>query len=140
MSTQTSHRLETQLLGRDVAVTLSGPWTAYWIRFLSFIMGWYFLHAGLDKIVNWPFDASWFVGGGLILLGAVVIGVIETQFGSPHAVTGEGQIVHETLVPLEVRSFIILAGLLVWLLYAVFKLTSAHPPGATTEPAPETAD
>jgi thiosulfate dehydrogenase [quinone] large subunit len=21
------------------------------------------LHAGLDKIVNWPFDASWFVGG-----------------------------------------------------------------------------
>jgi len=69
-----------------------------------------------------------YVGGGLIL------------FGSPHAVTGEGQIVHETLVPLEVRSFIILAGLLVWLLYAVFKLTSAHPPGATTEPAPETAD
>lgn len=63
MSTQTSHRLETRLLGRDVSVTLSGPWTAYWIRFLSFIMGWYFLHAGLDKLVNWPFDASWFVGG-----------------------------------------------------------------------------
>ncbi len=63
MSTQTSHRLETRLLGHEVSVTLSGPWTAYWIRFLGFVMGWYFLHAGLDKIVNWPFDAGWFVGG-----------------------------------------------------------------------------
>lgn len=81
-----------------------------------------------------------YVGGGLLLFGAVVIGVVETLFGSPHAVTGEGQIVHETLVPLEIRSFIILAGLLVWLLYAVYKLTSADPPAATPEPAPETAD
>jgi hypothetical protein len=81
-----------------------------------------------------------YVGGGLLLFGAMVIGVIETLFGSPHAVTGEGQIVHEALVPLEVRSFIILAGLLVWLLYAVYKISSAGPPAGTAERAPETAD
>jgi len=81
-----------------------------------------------------------YLGGGLILFGAVVIGVVETLFGSPHAVTGEGQIVHEALVPLEIRSSIILAGLLVWLLYAVYKLASADPPAGTAEAAPETAD
>jgi thiosulfate dehydrogenase [quinone] large subunit len=79
MSTQTSHRLETQLLGREVSVTLSGPWTAYWIRFLSLIMGWYFLHAGLDKIVNWPFDAGWFVGGAA---QASILAPIVTPFAS----------------------------------------------------------
>jgi thiosulfate dehydrogenase [quinone] large subunit len=62
MTTQ-HRRLETRLLGRRVTFSLSGPWTAYWMRFVSLIIGWYFLHAGLDKVVNWPFDASWFVGG-----------------------------------------------------------------------------
>ncbi len=81
-----------------------------------------------------------YVGGGLLLFGAVVIGVVETLFGSPHAVTSEGQIVHEALVPLEVRSFIILAGLLVWLLYAVYKVSSADPSTAAADSAPETAD
>ncbi len=63
MSTHRSSRIETELLGREVSVSLSGPWTAYWARFISLIMGWYFLHAGLDKLINWPFDAGWFVGG-----------------------------------------------------------------------------
>ncbi len=81
-----------------------------------------------------------YVGGGLILFGAVVVGVVETLFGSPHAVTGEGQIVHETLVPLEVRSFIILAGLLVWLLYTVYRISGTEPSSETVEPDFETAD
>ncbi len=81
-----------------------------------------------------------YVGGGLILFGAVVIGVVETLFGSPHAVTGEGQIVHEALVPLEIRSGIILAGLLVWMLYAIYKLAGTEPGAETTEPTTETAD
>jgi hypothetical protein len=72
-----------------------------------------------------------YVGGGLVLLGSVVIGAVETLFGSPHAVTGDGQIVHEALVPLELRSGIILAGLVVWMLYAVYKLVGTEPAGAT---------
>lgn len=79
-----------------------------------------------------------YVGGGLILLGSVVIGAIETVFGSPHAVTGEGQIVHEALVPLSVRSFIIFAGLVVWALYAIYKLVGTRPsgPAETVDPGP----
>jgi hypothetical protein len=81
-----------------------------------------------------------YVGGGLVLLGSVVIGAIETVFGSPHAVTGEGQIVHDALVPLEIRSFVILAGLTVWLLYAVYKLVGTTPTGTAEAADPGPAD
>lgn len=42
---------------------VSGAWLAYWLVLLRLISGWWLLHAGLDKLANWPFDASWFVGG-----------------------------------------------------------------------------
>jgi thiosulfate dehydrogenase [quinone] large subunit len=77
MSTQ-NETMRARLLGREVSVSLSGPWTAYWIRFISLIMGWYFLHAGLDKVVNWPFDASWFVGGAA---EASILAPVITPFG-----------------------------------------------------------
>lgn len=67
-----------------MSVTLSGPWTAYWIRFISLIMGWYFLHAGLDKVVNWPFDAGWFVGGAA---QASILAPIITPFSDGIALT-----------------------------------------------------
>lgn len=73
-----------------------------------------------------------YVGGGLVLLGTFVIGLIEMLFGASHSVTGEGQIVHEALVPLGVRSYIILLGLLIWGLYAVYKVVATEP--ATAEP------
>ncbi|MFB6301069.1 MAG: hypothetical protein ABEH65_12505, partial [Halobacteriales archaeon] len=50
---------------------------------------------------------------------------LEMLLGSPHPVSGEGQIVHEALVPLAVRSYIILAGLLIWGLTAIYNLFSA---------------
>lgn len=74
-----------------------------------------------------------YVGGGLVLLGTFAIGLIEMFFGSPHSVTGEGQIVHEALVPLDIRAYIIMAGLLIWGLYAVYKVLATEP--ATPEPA-----
>jgi hypothetical protein len=74
-----------------------------------------------------------YVGGGLVILGTFVIGIIEMFFGATHSVTGEGQIVHEALVPLDVRSYIILIGLLIWGLYAVYKVVGTQP--ATAEPA-----
>lgn len=70
-----------------------------------------------------------YVGGGLVLLGTVGIGFLEMLFGSPHPVSGEGQIVHESLVPLRIRSYIILLGLLVWGVYAIYKVVAA---GGTT--------
>ncbi len=54
--------IRTRLLGSDVSFQLSEPWLAYWLVIMRFIAGWWLLHAGLDKLVNWPFDASWFVG------------------------------------------------------------------------------
>lgn len=55
--------IDTRLLGRDVSFNLSEPWLAYWLVVMRFAVGWWLLHAGLDKFANWPFDASWFVGG-----------------------------------------------------------------------------
>lgn len=53
--------------------------------------------------------------------------------GSPHPVDSEGQIVHEALVALQVRSYIVLLGLLIWTLYAIYKalLTTPAEPDAT---------
>jgi thiosulfate dehydrogenase [quinone] large subunit len=55
--------VQARLLGRDVSYPVSEAWLSYWLVVLRLIGGWWMLHAGLDKIVNWPFDAGWFVGG-----------------------------------------------------------------------------
>lgn len=71
--------------------------------------------------------ADWiamYVGGGLVLLGVVGIGLLEMVAGAPHPVTGDGQIVHEALVPITVRSLLILGGLVVWGLVAVYRVVA----------------
>lgn len=75
-----------------------------------------------------------YVGGGLVLLGTVGIGLLEMLAGSPHPVTAEGQIPHEALIPLEIRSYIILLGLLIWAVYAVYKV-AIGPSGTTADGA-----
>ena len=68
-----------------------------------------------------------YVGGGLLLIGTVGVGLLEVLAGTPHPVTGDGQIVHEALVPLEIRSYVILLGLLIWGLYAVYRVVATSP-------------
>jgi hypothetical protein len=68
-----------------------------------------------------------YVGGGLVVLGVVGIGLLEMVAGSPHPVSGEGQIVHEALVPLSVRSYVILLGLAIWAGYAIYKVVATTP-------------
>lgn len=63
-------------------------------------------------------------GGGLLLLGTVGIGLLEIIAGAPHPVTGEGQIVHDALVPIGIRSSIILLGLLIWAAFAASRVVS----------------
>ncbi|WP_244605591.1 DoxX family protein [Halorussus marinus] len=60
MSTQS---IRTRFLGTETSFSVSGAWLSYWILLLRLTAGWWMLHAGLDKIWAWPFDASWFVGG-----------------------------------------------------------------------------
>jgi thiosulfate dehydrogenase [quinone] large subunit len=55
--------VRTQLIGRDVSFTVSEQWLAYWLVVLRLVVGWWLLHAGLDKLLSWPFNASWFLGG-----------------------------------------------------------------------------
>jgi hypothetical protein len=79
-----------------------------------------------------PDKIAAYVGGGLIVLGVVGIGLLEIVAGSPHPVTTEGQIEHKALVPLAIRSYIILLGLLTWAGYAVYKVVATTP---DTDPA-----
>ena len=58
-----STRVDAELLGRDVSTDVPGSWLAFWLVVMRVVGGWWLLHAGLDKIWAWPFDAAWFVGG-----------------------------------------------------------------------------
>jgi len=75
-----------------------------------------------------------YVGGGLLIVGTVLIGIVEMIAGSPHPVSGEGQIVHEALVPIEIRSYIILLGLLILGVYSIYKLVGGGPATGTAKP------
>jgi hypothetical protein len=46
-------------------------------------------------------------------------------------VFGDGQIEHETLVPIEIRSYLILSGLVIWGLYAVYRVIATTPDSGT---------
>ncbi|MFB6211813.1 MAG: DoxX family protein [Halobacteriales archaeon] len=63
MATSDLTNVQTEMLGQDVAFSVSQPWLAHWLVLLRLVSGWWLLHSGLDKLLNWPFDASWFVGG-----------------------------------------------------------------------------
>lgn len=62
-TSDTTSSVQTRMLGREVSFTVSQPWLAYWLVIMRLVAGWWLLHAGLDKLLAWPFDASWFVGG-----------------------------------------------------------------------------
>lgn len=49
MSTQ---HVDTTVLGTDVSLSFDRPWAAYWMFFLRVLTGWYFMHAGLTKIME----------------------------------------------------------------------------------------
>jgi hypothetical protein len=66
-------------------------------------------------------------GAALLLVGTVGIGMLEIIAGAPHPVSGEGQVVHETLISLRVRSYTILLGLLLMAAYGVTNFLTKPP-------------
>jgi thiosulfate dehydrogenase [quinone] large subunit len=54
--------VQARMLGQEVSYPVSEAWLSYWLVILRLVAGWWILHAGLDKLANWPFDAGWFVG------------------------------------------------------------------------------
>jgi len=70
------------------------------------------------------------LGGGIpIVLGVVVLGLINTLADAPAApVVEEGTVVATPLIPVNLRTGLVLLGLLVWLAYALYKLGPAPTP------------
>jgi hypothetical protein len=66
-------------------------------------------------------------GAAFLLIGTVGMGLLEMALGAPHPVSGEGQIVHETLFSLSLRSYTILLGLLLMAAYGVSNLATKPP-------------
>ena len=79
MSTSDLTTVQTRMLGREVSFNVSQPWLSYWLVIMRLVAGWWLLHAGLDKLAAWPFDASWFVGGAA---AGTSLGPFVTMFGS----------------------------------------------------------
>jgi thiosulfate dehydrogenase [quinone] large subunit len=93
--------IHTRLLGKETSFNLSGSWFAYWMVLLRLTVGWWMLHAGLDKLMNWPFDASWFVGGAA---QASIVGPFVTMFS-------DGALLTFTNIAVPVGQFLIGLGL-----------------------------
>jgi thiosulfate dehydrogenase [quinone] large subunit len=73
-----STSVRTELLGREATFNVANPWLAFWLVMMRLTAGWWLLHAGLDKFLAWPFDASWFVGGAA---AGTTLGPFVTLFG-----------------------------------------------------------
>ncbi|MFB6155626.1 MAG: DoxX family protein [Haloferacaceae archaeon] len=46
-----SYQVETDVLGDHVSLNFDGPWAGYWLAFSRIVVGYWFLHAGLTKIL-----------------------------------------------------------------------------------------
>lgn len=105
MSTQ---HVDTTVLGTDVSLSFDKPWAAYWMFFLRMLTGWWFLHAGLTKIME---DGLMMPEGGLMWFmgneAAITYPVMD-------AFTGSLLPIVQFLIP--VGEFLIGLGLLVGLL------------------------
>jgi len=71
-------------------------------------------------------------GGGLVVLGVVVIGLLDMLLGAGHPVDSEGAIEHDAVVPIDIRAGIILVGLVIWGLVAVYKFAAGSAPSEST--------
>ncbi len=66
-------------------------------------------------------------GAALLLIGTVGMGLLEIIAGAPHLVSEKGQIVHETLISLSVRSYTILPGLILIATYGIINPATKPP-------------
>ena len=95
--------VRTRMLGQDVSFGVSQPWLAYWLVIMRLAVGWWLLHAGLDKLMAGSFDASWFGGGAA---AGTSLGPVVTMFAD-----GAGLAFTNFMIP--VGQFLIGLGLVV---------------------------
>ena len=69
-----------------------------------------------------------YLSGGLLLLGVVVTGLIETLAGQPYGAAPQtneaGEVIASPAVDPNIRTALVVAALLVLLLYAIYKLAT----------------
>jgi hypothetical protein len=86
-------------------------------------------------------DLIGMLGGGLVALGVVVLGFLNTITQNPHTeqTNDAGAVTAEPLIAADLRAYVILLGLAVLLLYGIYKV--AQPAREVDEPtAPTPAD
>ncbi len=73
-----TQQLQMTVFGRAYTLSLSGTLTGYWLVFLRLLVGWWFLHEGLNKYATpGQFRAGWFLETG----GTVVSPVLNAFAG-----------------------------------------------------------
>jgi len=60
------------------------------------------------------------LGGGLIVLGVVVLGLVESLSGPPRSPIADGEIASGLTVDPNIRAGLILVGVIVLLVYAIY--------------------
>jgi|AntDeeMinimDraft_4_1070355.scaffolds.fasta_scaffold20561_2 hypothetical protein len=85
-----------------------------------------------------------YLSGGLLLLGVVVTGLIETLAGQPYGAAPQtneaGEVIASPAVDPNIRTALVVAALLVLLLYAIYKLATPIEEEAGTAATPSTSD
>lgn len=88
--------------------------------------------------------AAMAVGGGLMLLGVVVLGLIETMAGEPYGAApltnDAGEVVAMPLVDPNLRVGLVILGLVVLLLWGLYKLATPMGEGGAETTMETTAD
>lgn len=78
------------------------------------------------------------IGGGLIVFATVVLGFLNVITNSPHMeVVEEGTVVAEPLIAPDLRAYLILLGLVIFLLYGLYKVTATT--AGNVQPGPQPA-
>jgi hypothetical protein len=85
-----------------------------------------------------------YLSGGLLLLGVVVTGLIETLAGKPYGAAPQtneaGEVIASPAIDPNIRTALVMAALLVMLLYAIYKLATPIEEEAGTAAPPSTSD
>ncbi|WP_415380935.1 hypothetical protein [Halosimplex sp. TS25] len=88
--------------------------------------------------------AAMALGGGLILLGAVVLGIVEILAGQPYGAApltnDAGDIIATPLVDPNIRTGLVIAGLVVLLVWQLYRMTAAPDRDHTDQRVDVTAD
>lgn len=94
--------MRTDLLGTDVSLELDERWTAYWLAFVRILAGWWFFHAGFEKLL-YGFDAQGYM---LFASKGTITAPVMQAFGE-----GAGLAFTNVMIPMG--EFLIGLGLMV---------------------------